>query len=222
MTDKISFSEKIAGNLTDIINNLIENFQSLLKEELDKIFEKNHSELAQLSEKYESLNENLKGLIEAQNNIKIKVEELYNTSDNTFKRIQSEFTERMSAYFKEFHEEMEKIIDMNAALTVELSNRLDEMLVKLNSLSTIGDKQQEMLSELDKMRSQVEKTSTIFESRLDGLKKQIEDNILPEISLIQKIQEKLNQLNTMISELNIKLTSLNDTSKHVSEPAADR
>ncbi len=222
MSDKINFSEKITDNLTSIISGLIENFQTLLRGELDKKFEEIRSELTQIAEKYEKINETVTGLIDVQNYFKTKIDELSTASESNLKNIekiiQSEFADNMDNRFKIFHDEMEKIIDMNAALTVELSNRLDEMIEKINALSAIENKQQELINELDdKIKSQVEKTSAVFESRLDGLRKQIDDQITPAISSIPNIQEKLNQLNKMLNELTSKITALTDISKPVEE-----
>lgn len=222
MSDKINFSEKITDNLTSIISSLIENFQILLRGELDKKFEEISAELTQITEKYEKLDKTVNELIGAQNYFKTKIDELSAASEsnlnNIEKIIQSEFADKMDNRFKIFHEEMEKIIDMNAALTVELSNRLDEMIEKINILSAIENKQQDMINELEaKIKSQVEKTSAVFESRLDGLRKQIEDQITPAISSIPNIQEKLNQLNKILNELTSKIAVLTDISKPVED-----
>ncbi|WEU40402.1 MAG: hypothetical protein OdinLCB4_000255 [Candidatus Odinarchaeum yellowstonii] len=217
MSDKINFEEKITGSLTSFINSLIESFQTFLKDELNNMVEK-------IQVEFNRLNENIKGLIETQNVFKTKIEELSATSDNIMrnveKTLQAELNDKMNAHFKEFHEEMEKIIDMNAALTVELSNRLDTALEKIDSLSASEDKQKDMVVELDKkIKSQLDKSSTIFESRIDGLRKQIEDMITPEVSSIHNVQEKLDHLNKMLNDLTGKLAVLKIESELVEKQA---
>ncbi|MEM2109029.1 MAG: hypothetical protein QW327_00855 [Candidatus Odinarchaeota archaeon] len=219
MTDKHSFTEKISEDLTSIINDLLENFKTLLKEEFEKVIGNVKDELNQIIEKY---NENLEGnfskIAETQDYLKNRLDELYNNSENTVrnleKTINAVLTDNMDSRFKTFHEEMEKIIDMNAALTVELSNRLDTMLEKVTGLSKIEVNQQEMINELDrKIKTQVDKASTVFDSRLDGLNKQIEDKIIPNTSLIKDMQDKLSELSKMVEALDSKLAALKNISK---------
>jgi len=204
LTDKKGFAEKISEDLASIIQNILENFKALLKEEFEK--------------HVESLKENFTKITETQDYLKNRLEELYNHQENTVrnmeKTVSSILNDSMDSRFKTFHDEMEKIIDMNAALTVELSNRLDTMLEKVNGLSNIEVNQQEMINELDrKIKTQVDKASTVFDSRLDGLNKQIQDKIIPNTSLIKNMQDNLTELSKMVEALDSKLAALKNISK---------
>lgn len=168
MSNKQSPTEKFAEGFSTLLESHTGNLKDSIKEGINLFSEKILAEI-------DSLNKNLglnletpiQKLNEEQGKINKALEEL---SSKTPKIFEEQFTR--------FHEETEKIIDMTAALTVELSNKLETIHEKINNISESYTKQQDLINELNnKIKSQIDRIETVIESRLDGLKKQIEEKM---------------------------------------------
>ncbi|MHA1835310.1 MAG: hypothetical protein ACTSYQ_00010 [Candidatus Odinarchaeia archaeon] len=177
------------------------------KAEHDKLISLNDEKLNVLTEKYEKitgLTENYKEIIERldekveTNIVQLLEKKLSNVMDELkvkFLDIKNELFDSLKKQYDDIHEEMEKLIDMTAALTVEFSSKLESYEEKINTLDEKVSKREEVIQELKKeVISAIDKSSTIFESRLDGLKKQFEEEVISRLSMLDKIKSSINNL----------------------------
>ena len=107
-----------------------------------------------------------------------KLEDIHTTMSRQARMVGT-IDENLNKVIPEIRKDVERVIDMTAALTTELTAHLDAVKVKLESSNKAQEALEKRIGEFEsRMNNRLEKISTVIESRLDGLRKQFEEDMM--------------------------------------------
>ena len=105
-------------------------------------------------------------------------------------RLKNEIASKIS----NFSESIEQVIDMTAALTTELTSQLDEVKEQLNNFIEEKDVQESNFEKFThEIRRILDKLSMIFDTKMDGLRRQIDEDVKSRLEDIYKLIDDNNR-----------------------------
>ncbi|MHA1410759.1 MAG: hypothetical protein ACTSQY_10720 [Candidatus Odinarchaeia archaeon] len=230
-TEKLSTAinelvEAIIGQVTETSEKQSEELKKI-SNELDKWCNKTEKISKTLNENIAGLNEKLENIVaelaalkdnlssleqlpdKLSDSFNTKVNQLTEVIDSKLGETKEDVLNKLFEDSTSFHEELEKVIDMTAALTVELSSKLDNFQQKIDKITESSSDEKSLINEVkSEITTIMDRQATVFESRIDGLKKQIDEEIMPKLNSLESINSVLNRNSKQISSIESKIEKL--------------
>lgn len=166
--DSGKMSKDLEGLKIAYFDKVVQEFENLYTQ-IDNL----NTQVSNLSSHIENFGENVGGLGESGE----KLGNLVTTMSRQASMVGT-IDENLNKVVPEMRKDVERVIDMTAALTTELTGHLESVKERLDSSEKTQKSFEKRLEEFEsRMNKRLEKISTVIESRLDGLRKQIEEDL---------------------------------------------
>ncbi|MFX1485879.1 MAG: hypothetical protein ACFFBS_02015 [Promethearchaeota archaeon] len=167
--DSGRMSRDLEGLKTAGFDKVVKEFENL-HTQMDNL----NTQVSNVSSRIENFGRDMGGLSESEE----KLDNVLTTVSRQASMIGT-IDENLNKVIPEIRKDVERVIDMTAALTTELTAHLDAMNAKIESSNKSQESLEKRIGELEsRINNRLEKISTVIESRLDGLRKQFDEDMI--------------------------------------------